>query len=63
MTDEEIIKRVTERGDVVCEVDGYWFYWPSHQGTLTAHQMHVIAEHLDKLNKKWNETVEKETKG
>lgn len=39
-----------ERGDLVIFEDGYTYYCPTGGGGLTAHNLRVIADELDRRN-------------
>ncbi len=38
--------------------DGYWHYWPTGHGYLTACQLRIIADELDKRNEPWHNSME-----
>lgn len=62
MSNQEYINRViqvcTENGDIVCGDDGFYIYWPTKQtGALTQVDLRIIADHLESLNKGWEETI------
>lgn len=46
--------------DIFKDVDGYFYYWSSATGSMSAHLLREIAAHLDELNKPWDEVVERE---
>jgi hypothetical protein len=48
-------------GELYCEVDGYYVYWPdeSLQGCVSAEFLREIADKLDELNRPWDEEVKR----
>lgn len=47
-----------DRGDFVRDVDGFWYYWPTHNtGHYSAHILREIADELDRINKPWDEEI------
>ena len=59
MTDDQIIERIKK--DVVQTVDGYYYFFPLGGSAYNGHTLRVIADYLDKINKEWNDLVDKET--
>ena len=63
---EEYKKRIidlsSERGDFVQMEDGYYVFWPTsqHRGFITAVELRILAQHLDDLNREWDEQVRKD---
>lgn len=58
MTKRQFIRRVTERGDILCGDDGYYVYWPTgNGGSLSSHNLRVIADELDRRNAKHDRQV------
>lgn len=47
-------------GDFVCEVDGYFVWYPNdfRGGCLSAEFCRAIADELDSLNSEWNKQVQ-----
>lgn len=45
--------------DVFADVDGYFYYWVEGRGSLSAASLREIADHLDQINKPWDEQVNK----
>lgn len=56
---EEHRKRVIEvsRPHLICLDDGYWAYWIDGKGALKAHDLRIIADHLDTLNSGWDALI------
>lgn len=64
---EEIPKHILD--DIVCDVDGYYYYWPTNNnGHFAAHHLRQIADHLDMINapaekqmqEYWEEQIKKD---
>jgi hypothetical protein len=56
MTPEELIERAAS--DFITGDDGWVVYWPKDSnGALSAWQMRVIAEELDRRNAQWDTEV------
>lgn len=50
-------------GELYREVDGFFMFWPECvTGSYTEQFLREVADKLRDLNKKWNETIEKEMK-
>lgn len=58
---EEYAERLLEVVDkeLLQEVDGFYYYFPSGTGMLTSHGLRIIADELDKRNADWNEQINK----
>jgi hypothetical protein len=58
---ERCIKVHEERGDFVCDIDGFIKYWPEGSpGYMESHHLRWVADELDKRNKKWSEMIDTE---
>ena len=44
-------------GELIMDVDGYFYFWPANDGCWPAHIMHSIANKLDDINKPWNDEI------
>ena len=44
-------------GELIMDVDGYFYFWPSNDGCWPSHIMRSIANKLDDINKPWNDAV------
>lgn len=58
--DEKYAERIIEciSKDIVQDVDGYYYFWPSaNRGHFSEYALRVIANHLEKLNKPWDNQV------
>ena len=49
----------TVLGDLVRDVDGYFYYWPDHSktGCYPEYMIRAIADKLAELNKPWDAIV------
>jgi hypothetical protein len=58
---EEYIERLLEvvDKDILQEVDGMYYYFPTGTGMLASHGLRIIADELDRRNKDWNEQINK----
>lgn len=43
--------------DIITGDDGYRCYWPSGNGSLSAHELRKIAARLDELNADWHRHI------
>lgn len=50
------------REEFVCLEDGFLYYWPSGRGAIASHELRIIADELDMLNKIWENIIEEELK-
>lgn len=62
-SNQEYINRVirvcTENREIVCGDDGFYVYWPTcNKGSLTEHDLRIIANHLAKLNEPWIKQID-----
>ena len=44
-------------GELIMDVDGYYYFWPSNDGCWPSHIMRSIANKLDEINKPWNDQI------
>ncbi len=44
-------------GELIMDVDGYFYFWPSNDGCWSSHIMRSIANKLDDINKQWNDNI------
>lgn len=58
-SDQALIQQLHERGEISTSDDGYFYYWPAAKfgGCISARQLRVIADHLDKLNAEWDSQI------
>jgi hypothetical protein len=49
--------KVEARGEIQIEVDGYYYWFPSGGGGLSAWELRSIADKLDSINKDWDDEV------
>jgi hypothetical protein len=54
----KIIATTDSRGDFSPSDDGYMYYWSKH-GALSAWELRVLADELDKRNTAWDAEVQK----
>lgn len=47
-------------GDVICDVDGYYKFWPETRGGgyWDEHMLRLICLHLTEKNKEWDKQVQ-----
>lgn len=50
---DRIIKLADERGEFQALEDGFVYYWPSGGGAISAHQLRLLADELDRRNADW----------
>ena len=53
-----LLQKAAENGEFHTLEDGFFYYWPSQGGALSAYQLRVLANHLDKLNAPWQKFIE-----
>lgn len=44
--------------DFVTFDDGYIYWWPDVRGGLSAHDLRVVADELDRRNAEWDKEVQ-----
>lgn len=44
-------------GELIMDVDGYFYFWPNNSGCWSSNIMHSIANKLDEVNKQWNDHI------
>ena len=54
----DIVQLAHDRGELVCDVDGYYYYWPKNDGALSEYHLRLLAKELKRLNKHWNEKID-----
>ena len=58
------LNKRSEIGEIVREIDGFFVFYPDDSGAaFTSHFMKAVAIKLDKLNKEWSKTIDKELGG
>jgi len=57
---QRVLRMSRERGDFVSGDDGYWVWWPTGRsvGAVTAIELRVLAEELDRLNADWDKEID-----
>lgn len=59
MSAADIIRRATERGEFLQDVDGFFYYWPSaNGGAFSAWVLRALADELDRLNGPWEGVIQ-----
>lgn len=48
------------KSEIVIDVDGFYRFWPVALGCHCSHELRWIADELDRLNKPWEELIERE---
>ena len=59
---QRLLQVAKERGDFVLAEDGFWVYWPTHPhsaGAIASPELRILADELDRLNKPWQEQMDK----
>lgn len=63
MSREDYAKRILDnarqRGDILHLDCGYYHYRPCMPGAIPAEALRIIADELDRLNKDWDEQIQK----
>ena len=49
-------------GELIMDVDGYFYFWPSNDGCWVSHILRSIADKLDEINKDWDNKIKEELK-
>ena len=56
-----VIRLAKERGEFFTDVDGFLYWWPStkpeHSGHLSAFQLRILADELDRANGPWDAQI------
>ena len=56
---QKIIKAADSRSEFVTDVDGFVYWYPLRDnGNLSAAQLRVLADELDKRNKRWQQDID-----
>jgi hypothetical protein len=62
----DIVKVAEERGELMQDVDGFFYYFPKGSGSIPAYQLRQLADELDRRNAPWekqiNEYFDKQSK-
>lgn len=56
MTD--IFQMAIDRKEIVADMDGFYKYWPEGKGCLTAEDLRILADGLDRLNESWQKQLD-----
>ncbi len=65
MTDDRqqrLIEQIDRNGDFITGDDGYKHFAPTGRGYLTASDLRVIADELDKRNAAWDAIIQESAK-
>ena len=57
---KHVIAKCYEYDEIVPLEDGYQYFWIKNRGALSANVLRIIADELDRRNKKWDEQVQRE---
>ena len=57
---DRIIKLADERGEFQALEDGFVYYWPSSGGAISARQLRLLADELDRRNADWERQINDE---
>ena len=63
MANEEakrVVEKAHERGDFPTLECGYKFFWVANRGAFSASNLRALADELDRLNKDWDEQVQRD---
>ena len=52
-----IIQVAEERGEFIYLEDGYLYYAPDGIGAISAQQLRILADELDRRNKNWDDQI------
>ena len=56
---QKIIDATDSRDEFVTDVDGFVYWWPQNgNGHLSAEQLRILADELDKRNKHWQQVID-----
>jgi hypothetical protein len=56
-----IVEAAERGGDFTTLDDGYVYFWPTSScGAFSANDLRILADELDRRNKEWDDTVQKE---
>jgi hypothetical protein len=50
---KDIIKMADDLKEFVTMEDGFVYWWPSSQGTISSHDLRTLADELDRRNEVW----------
>ena len=62
--DDEYRQHVIETCEEFCEIgpldDGFQYFWIKDRGAMSATDLRIIADELDRRNKDWQEQIERD---
>ena len=58
----KVVEQAYKAGDISTLEDGYYYFFPSHTGGLSAQNLRDIANELDRINAEWDKTVKEDLK-
>ena len=47
---KRIIEAALESGEIIAIENGFFYWWPSGNGALAAHELRTLADYLDERN-------------
>lgn len=47
-----------DRKEIVADMDGFYKYWPEGKGCLTAEDLRILADGLDRINAAWQKQLD-----
>jgi 4-alpha-glucanotransferase len=50
---KDIIAMADDLKEFVTLEDGFVYWWPSSQGTISSHDLRTLADELDRRNEAW----------
>lgn len=53
-----VVQKADERGNFVQAEDGFWYYFPTGSGFLSAWDLRVLARELDRRNAEWQAIID-----
>ena len=61
---QRVIEVVLNNSEIIMDVDGYYYYLPNTKsiGSMNSHELRIIADYLDEINKPLEDQLEKDFK-
>ena len=56
----KVVEQAHKSGDIETLEDGYYYFFPSRNGGLSAQGLRDVANELDRINAEWDKTVKED---
>lgn len=55
---QRLLKKATDREELVTGYDGFVYFWLDRKGALSSLDLRLLADGLDLINQPWNDTID-----